>query len=166
MVGKGWFYLSNTASKLLLLAQLLVGSSPWVDSQGLGVSYIGQVGDELEAINNLRPSHSTTLNTKTQHTSEATGEVSLRESVGAVGLETGIRNPRDVRRSFQPLRKLQGILSVSLCTQTQCLDSLDELESSEWVQRTSEITEDFYTHADRECDGAESIPELEAVITW
>lgn len=55
---------------------------------------------------------------------------------------------------------------MTLRTQAQCLNALNELECTEWIESTSQITEDLNSDADRKGDGAEGLPEFEAVVTW
>jgi hypothetical protein len=55
---------------------------------------------------------------------------------------------------------------MSLSAQAQSLNTLDELKGAEWVERTSQITQDFDSNADGKCDGSESLPELQSVVAW
>jgi hypothetical protein len=47
------------------------------DGKGLAVSNVSQVGDELEAIDNLAASLCTSVDTKAEYTSESISQVSL-----------------------------------------------------------------------------------------
>lgn len=55
---------------------------------------------------------------------------------------------------------------MSLSAQTERLDTLDQLECGEGVQSGSVISQDLDADSDGECDGAESLPELHAVVSW
>ena len=62
--------LRNTTANLFLIRELLVGRGPRVDSQRLGVSDIGQVRDQLEAIDDLASCLSIALDAKGEHAAE------------------------------------------------------------------------------------------------
>jgi len=62
-----------------------VGGAPRVDGKGLGVTNVGQVGDQLEAIDNLAAS-AAALDTEAQDSAESTLEVLGSQLVrGVVG---------------------------------------------------------------------------------
>lgn len=83
-------YISHTRALLLLVTQLLVSRGPRVNSQGLGIANIGQVGNELEAIDNLTTSSRTSLDTEREDTTKSSLEVLLRNLMGLVALETWV----------------------------------------------------------------------------
>jgi hypothetical protein len=82
--------LRDTRSNPLLLRQLLVGCRPRVNGKSLRISNIGQVRDQLEAIDDLGPGSSTTFDTKTQNTAESALEISLSKFVRRMALETRV----------------------------------------------------------------------------
>lgn len=61
--------------------------------------------------------------------------------------------------------KRNSVVRVTFRAQAECFKTLEEEESSEWVEGGSEITKDLYTSFDDECDGAESLAELETMVT-
>jgi hypothetical protein len=65
---------------------------------------------------------------------------------------------------LEPLGQSQCVRDVALNTQAEGLETLDQLEGAEGVQAGTEVTQDLDTHADRECDGAEGLVELQAVV--
>lgn len=180
--------LGGAGADLLLIGELLVGGAPGarrrelglnlldeilkgeikfdlLNSKSLGVTNVGKVGDELEAIDNLAAGVTATLNTEAEDTAEAALEVLLGVLVRRMALKTGVRDPRDVRVLLEPLGKSGGVLSVALGPQAEGLETEEELLSTEGVEAGAEVTEDLNTGADGEGDGAEGLPELEAVVT-
>lgn len=81
-----------------------------------------------------------------------------------VALQTGVGDPADVGAVLKVLGQSQRVLSMSLSAQAEGLDTEEELLGSEGVEGSTEISEDLDTGADDEGDGAEGLPELEAVV--
>ena len=150
---------------LLVIGELLVGSGPWVDSQSLRISNICKVRDKLEAVHDLRAGISSTLDTKGQHTTEPALEILQCVLVRWVGLKTWVRDPRNLWLLLQPLRQCQSVLAVTLSAERESLNTLDQLESSEWVKASSHISQHINTNTDCESDWSKGIPELETVET-
>lgn len=159
-------------------------SGPWMDSEGLGVAdavdivstfYLNsasmdnslrQVRDELEVIHDLGSSSRTTLHAKGQDTSEAPGKILLGQLMRRMALQTRIADPAHILIALQPLGQLDGILAMPLSTQTQRLDTKKQLLSSEGIQTSTQISLDLNASADNECDSAECVPELQAVVSF
>jgi hypothetical protein len=80
-------------------------------------------------------------------------------------LQPRITHPRNPRILLQPLRQRKRILGVSLGSQAQRLDAEKQLLRAEGVQRGAQVAKDFDTDTNCEGDVAESLPELEAVVT-
>jgi hypothetical protein len=129
----GETYLSDTRAALLLIGELLVSGAPWVNSKCLGIANIGQVRNKLEAINNLTSS-TTTLDTKAQNTTEALLEVLLSRLMVRVALETRVRNPADIRALLKILSKGESVLGMTFSTETESLETEEELLSGEGVE--------------------------------
>ena len=55
---------------------------------------------------------------------------------------------------------------MSLNPQTQCLKSLNKLESTERVKTGAQITKNLNAHADGEGERAEGLPEIEPVVAF
>lgn len=141
-----------------------MGGAPRVNGQGLGITHIGQVRDQLEAIDDLAARSTAALDTNAQDTTETALEVLLGLLVRGVALQTGVRHPRDIGALLEVLSQREGVLGVSLGAQAEGLETEDELLGGERVEGSSEITEDLDAGADYEGDGAEGLPELEAVV--
>lgn len=137
--------------------------APGVNGKGLGITNVGQVGDELEAVDNLASS-TTALDAEAQDTTEASLEVLLGRLVVGVALESGVRNPADVGAGLEVLCEGKGVLSVAFSTQAQGLSAEEELLSSKGVKGGTKVTEDLDSGADDKGGGAESLVELEAVV--
>ncbi|KAB8760612.1 hypothetical protein FH972_026604 [Carpinus fangiana] len=149
---------------LLLVGQLLVGGGPGVDGQTLGVADVGQVGDELEAVDDLRAGGLAALDAKGEHAAEAAGEVLLGQGVRGVRLEAGVRDPRDVLVLLEPLGQGDGVAGVALAAQAERLGAEQQLLGGEGVQGGAQVAQDLDAHADGKGDRAKGVPELEAVV--
>jgi hypothetical protein len=66
---------------------------------------------------------------------------------------------------LQPPSKAQCVADMALNPQRQSFKTLDELERTERVEARSQITENLNTDADGKRNRAESLPELEAVVS-
>ena len=55
---------------------------------------------------------------------------------------------------------------MSLNPQTQCLKSLNKLESTERVETGAQITKNLNAHVDGEGERAEGLPEIEPVVAF
>ena len=149
----------------MLELTLLFKTIDLLNCKSLGITDVGKVGDELEAINNLATSRSITLDTKAENTTEAPLQVLLSSFVVRMALKPGVRHPADIRTVFEVLGQGQGVLGMSLGTEGEGLDTEEELLGSEGVQSGTEISENLDSGADDEGDGAKGLPELEAVVT-
>ena len=81
-----------------------------------------------------------------------------------VVLESRIRHPRYVLVLLQPARKRNRIAGMAFAAQAEGLEADEELLGSEGVQGASEVAEDLDADTDGERDGAEGLPELQAVV--
>lgn len=135
-----------------------------LDGQGLGITDVGEVGNQLEAIDNLAAGRTAALDTEAQDTSEAPLEILLGRLVVSVALQAGVRNPRDVGALLQVPGQGQSVLGVALSTETESLDTEDELLGGEGVERGTNVSQELNSGADNEGDGAKRLPELEAVV--
>lgn len=136
-----------------------------MDDEGLSITDVGQVGSQLEAVDDLSTNGWSSLDTERQDTSESSLEVLLGELVRWVRLKTWVGNPGDLWVGLEPLGEGEGVLDVTLDTEWEGLETDDEVEGTEWVEGGSEITENLNTDTDGEGDWAESLPELESVVT-
>lgn len=80
----------DARAELLLVRKLLVGGGGGVDGEGLGITNIGKVGDELEVVDNVGTSLLAALDTKGQDTAEAALQVLEGNLVAGVALEAGV----------------------------------------------------------------------------
>ncbi len=130
----------DTAVGLFFIRELLVRCRPWMDGQCFGVAdasepnvlaqspsrlrYDGicllrEIGDEFEPINNLTPSILSTLDSEGKNAPKPPRQVFLRQLMALMALQARIADPRDILVLFQPFGELQGILCMSLASQTQ-----------------------------------------------
>lgn len=141
-----------------------VTSKHLLDGQSLGITDVGEVGNQLEAIDNLAAGRTAALDTEAQDTSEAPLEILLSSLVVSVALQAWVRNPRDVRALLQVSGQGQSVLGVALGTETEGLDTEDELLGGKGVERGTNVSQELNSGADNEGDGAKGLPELEAVV--
>lgn len=67
-----------------------MGSGPRVDGKGLGVADVGQVGDQLEAVDDLAASSTSSLHTEAQDAAKAALEILLGDLMGRVIVQAGV----------------------------------------------------------------------------
>lgn len=149
---------------LLLVRKLLVRRRPGVDGQRLGVAHVGQVGDELEAVDDLAPRLAAPLDAEAEDAAEPPLEVPLRQLVAWVAFQARVRHPADVGARLQVASQGQGVLGVSLPAQAERLKAQNELLRGEGADAGAQVPQDLDPRADDEGDGPEGLPELEAVV--
>lgn len=137
--------------------------APGVNGQCLSIANVGQVRNELEAVDNLTAS-TATLDTEAQDTAKALLEVSLGRLMVRMALEARVRDPADIGALLEVLSQSQGVLGVSLGAQTESLDTEEQLLGGKGVQGRSEIAQDLHAGTDDEGDVAKGLEELEAVV--
>ena len=141
-----------------------MGGGPRVDGQRLGVADVGQVGDELEAVDNLAAGRAAALDAEAQHAAEAALEVLLGRLVRLVAREAGVRHPRDVGAFLEVLRERERVLGVPLGAERQRLEADQQLLGAEGVEARAQVAQHLDAGADSKGDGAERVPELEPVV--
>ena len=132
--------------------------------KSLRVTDVNKVRDELEALDNLTTRAASPLHTEAQHTARAPLEVPLRVLVVRVVLQPRVRHPADVLALLQPPGQGEGVLGVAGRAQAQRLGAEEQLLGGEGVEAGAEVAQGLDAGADGEGDGAEGVPELEAVV--
>src|SRR5216684_6879148 len=97
-----------------------------MDDQRFGIANIGQVREQFDVANELFASLQSALDTKTENSSIAMSVIFGRDLVLRMTGQAGIADPIDSRMTFQELGDAQGILAVTLHTQRQGLQPLQE----------------------------------------
>lgn len=136
-----------------------------LNSQCLCIANVGQVGDELESIDNLTAALGTALDAKAENTSKAPLEILLGELVRVVALQAWIGDPVDVRTVLEVLCQSQRVLAMTFGAQAQGLDAEEQLLGGERVEGGAKVTQDLYTSTGNEGGLTDGLPELEAMIT-
>lgn len=85
--------------------------------------------------------------------------------MASMALKARVRHPRNILILLQPFRQSQCITGMSLRTQTQSLQSQQQLLSRKRVQRRTQITQNLDSYANGKCDRTKGFPELEAVVS-
>lgn len=135
-----------------------------LNSQGLGVAYVGQVGDELEAVHNLAARGTAALDAEAEHAAKAVPQVLLGRLVRGVALQSGVRHPADVGALLEVLGERKGVLGVALGAQAERLDTKKQLLRGKGVERGTQVAQRLDARPDDEGDGAKRVPELEPVV--
>lgn len=125
---------------------------------------LGEVGNQLETVDDLGASVRRALDAKGQDTTKATLEVLLRDLVAGMALKAWIRHPVDTGVLLEPAGKSKSVAGVSLSSQAEGLNTKKELLSGEGVEGGSKVTENLNTDTNGESDRTEGLPELQAVI--
>ena len=81
-----------------------------------------------------------------------------------MALEAGVRHPRHVLALLEPLGQRQRVLGVPLRPQAERLDTEEQLLRRKGAEAGAEVAENLDARADDERDGAEGLPELQAVV--
>lgn len=136
-----------------------------LDGQGLGIANVGKVGDQLEAIDDLAACGTAALGAEAQDASETPCEVLLGGLVVWVAFQTRVGNPGNVGALLQVPGQGQSVLSVALGAEAESLGTDDELLGSKGVEGGTNVTQELYSGANDEGDGAKGLPELEAVVS-
>ena len=156
--------LCHAAGRLFLVAQLLVRRRGRVNDERLCVSHVGQIRRQLERINKGRTGLGLALDTKRQHTTKASLQVLFRQRMARVALQARVANPGYAGVLFEVLGNGEGIVDMSLHTQTECLDALEQQECAKGVQGRTKVSQQDDADVDGIRNGLESVPELEAVV--
>lgn len=135
-----------------------------LNSQSLGITNIGQVGDELEVINHLGAVFAASLNAKAQDATKTLLEVSLGNLVRRVARQARVGDPADLGALLEVLGEGEGVLGVALGAQRQRLGAEQELLRGKGVEVGAQVADNLDARADDEGDGAKRLPELEAVV--
>lgn len=136
-----------------------------MNDERLGVTDVGQVGSELEAVDESTAGSGVTLDTEGKNTTETALEVLLGNLVRRVAGKTRVRDPRNLRVSLKPLSQRKGVLDNAADTKRKSLETLKQKERAEGVLARSQVTQDDDSEVDGKSDGSESVPELETVVT-
>ena len=135
-----------------------------LDGQGLCISDVCQVRDELETVDDLAAGRATALDAEAEHAAEALLEVPAGYLVAGVALQAGVRDPRHVGARLEVVGKGEGVGGVALGAQAQGLDAEEQLLGGEGVEGGAQVAQDLDARTDDEADGAEGLPELEPVV--
>ena len=106
---------------------------------------VGKVRSQLEAINHLGSGLAVALYTEGEDTTVCVStEELLSEGVRVMGRETEIRDPGHAGVLLEPFGEGESVVAMPLGTQAECLQSLQEQEGAEGVERWSEVTEKLF----------------------
>lgn len=136
-----------------------------LDGQSFGIANVGQVGDELEVVDQLGAFFEAALHTKAEHSTKSSLEILLCDCIGRMALKTRVGNPADFRALLKILCQSEGVLGMALCAQGESLDTNQQLLRRKGIKIGTQVAHNLNSRADDKGDGTESLPELQTVIT-
>ena len=129
----------DAGGRLLFGAQLLMGGRSRMDDQATGVADVGQVREELEAVDKLAAGIVTALDAKAEHGAGALGQVLLGQCVIGTGLEARVLHPFDEAVPFEEFGDGLCVGHVAIHARAESFDALNEEERVEGAEAWAEV---------------------------
>ena len=107
----------------LLGRELGVRGGGGVDDEGLGVTHVGQVREELHVVDDLQAGVAAALDAEDDDAAEAVLEDAGRGLVTRVVLQARVAHPADLGVALEELGHGEGVVAVALNAQGQRLDA-------------------------------------------
>ena len=108
----------------LLLVQLRMSRGCIVDRKRLGIADVGQVAEELQALDELAPALPSSLDAEADQASVAAREDSVGDRLVRARLQTRIVDPGRARMLLEVPGNRECVLGVALDPERQCLQPL------------------------------------------
>ena len=102
-----------------------------MDDEGLCVADVGQVGEDLDLVDDLGARVASAFDAEADDPTETAVQILLGVLVVGVRGEAGVVDSADGRMGRQELRNRQRVLVVGLDAQRERLDSLEDLPGVE-----------------------------------
>mmetsp|Transcript_8366 Transcript_8366/g.16900 ORF Transcript_8366/g.16900 Transcript_8366/m.16900 type:complete len:233 (-) Transcript_8366:637-1335(-) len=152
----------DSGGGLLLWVELGVGGGRRVDSKGLAVSDVGDVGDEFEVVDEGLSRISATLHLEYDHGSSLPLNIFLLLLVLWVRLESRVTDVGDSIVCEEVLGDSKGVFAVPLHTEGERLDSEEEHPGVVGGDAGAEVTERDGAHTQDEGEGEEGRWEVDS----
>src|SRR5450755_566211 len=154
----------DAGGALLVFVELAMRRRRRMDDQGLRISDVGQVRQELHRLDESNAGCGASLDAEGQDSSGAVWKIASRHLFIAVSLEQGVAHPFDAGVRREMPRDGQRRLAVARHAQVQRLDSLQQHERAERRKRGSERSHGLHARLHRESEIAEGLVEYDAMI--
>lgn len=158
-------HLRGDATRLLLLGvHLGVGGGGRVDGKRASIADVGDVADELQAVDELLTRLGRVGGLEAEHDHRATLALEVLLSLGVLGviLETGVLDPGNLWVFLEVLSHLHRVLAVSLHAEGQGLDALEEDPGVIGGDGRAEVAQGHGEHAQLVRQGCEGVREVVA----
>ena len=158
----------DAAGDLLLGGELGMGGGGMVDGEGFGVTEVGNVGEELEGVDEFGAGFCATFDAEDDDAAAFAAEVFfVFGEFGIVG-ETGEADPFDRRVVFEMLCDGEGVFAVAVHTEGEGFDALEELPGVVRGDAGAEVAKRDGAHAEDVGERGEHLGEVvspaEAVV--
>ena len=105
---------------MLLFIELAVGGGAGVDGQAARVADVGQVREDLQAVDEARAGGDAALDAESHNAAGAFGQVFLRSGVVGAVLQAGVSHPFDLGVRAEELCHFLSVGDVAVHTQAEC----------------------------------------------
>src|SRR5262249_36058708 len=139
---------ADAGERLLLGRELAVSGAGRVDRQALGVADVGQVREQLQAINKRGTGRFSTLDAEAQDAALAPRQILLGPLIRRVLGQAGVVDPRDFGVLLEIPGDRQRVLAVALHAQPERLDALQEQEGVERAERRAYVAQELHARLD------------------
>src|SRR5262245_30250809 len=103
-----------------------MGGAGGMDRKGFGITEIGDVAEQFQAINEFSTCFTSTFGAEAEHRARTFWQKFLGALMIRMTLQACIRHPTDFGMILQKLCYGLGVLDMALHAQGQCLKSLNE----------------------------------------
>ncbi len=153
---------ADTTGELLLGGELRMGRGGRVNRQRLGVTKVGNVGEQLERVDKLCSRFCSTFNSKDNNASTFTAEVFLVFGEFRIVLEPGEADPFDAGVTLEMFGDCEGVFAVAFHAERQGFDALEKLPGIVGRDAGSEVAEWDSAHAQNVGQRSEHLGEVMA----
>ena len=136
-----------------------------MDHQAARVADVGQMREQLEAIDEFPACIVTALDAEREHRARTLGRVFLRRRVILAGRQRRVVDPGDQFMFFQMASHGEAVRQMHVHAHCQRLDALQEEKRIEGADARAEIAQAFHARANNERDGAEHFVEVHSMIS-
>src|SRR4051812_17876872 len=133
--------LADAGVDLLGVAELLVRGGRGVDYEALGVAEVGEVGEDLDGVDQLRAGVAPSLDAEGDDGALAIGKVLVGELLIRAAGEAGVFHPGDGGVFLEPLGDRERVAAVLLHAELQRFDALDEKEGVEGADARAKVAQ-------------------------
>ena len=149
-----WF---DAAGELLLGGKLGVGRGGWVNGEGFGVSEIGDVGEELESVDELCSGVCSAFDSKDDYAATLAAKVFFVFSELGVVRQAREADPFDVGVVLEVFGDGEGVFAVAIHAKGEGFDSLKELPGVVRGDTGTEVSKGDGAHAEDVGEGGEHV---------